>query len=243
VPTATKIEDRDVLLLKLKAVEPLIQCIEGELTELRRRLLVVEVLHPGDPGAQAQYLSQLPLRPVASAPAHSLIRDDLDAAARDLGEEFLRARDRATDEVMRLLDAQRSVPAGGASADLLGPTVMVSLRATVRLMGIGLRPALHLRARLLAELGLPSRRSVAVDTDPPAIIVNGERYPSDEAKVAFVALLLEARGAPVASGKLNQHPLLLGVRVDRLRKTILEDDEVPIRIEAKPGTGYWIPVE
>jgi hypothetical protein len=235
-------QDREVIILKLKTLEPLIQRVESKIAELRINLAKVYVLHPEDPVAQSRFISQQSADVYEQATGHSLIDEDLDRVESGLGEDFKNAKKQALDwvtcwHVMAILSMIRPEDEQELAKAHLG-----FLHGTISFMRIGIHPHLRLRRELFEQLGRPPHRSVKVDLKRSCITVNGVEYPVALPKATFVSLLLEKQGSVVPSTELNKHPQLQGVRLDRLRKEILEKDRVPLTIKSKRGAGYMIPV-
>jgi hypothetical protein len=145
-------EDREILLLKLKTVEPLIQFLEELLSWLELDVLKAAALHPFDPAAQALFLSRAEIRPGEFTPSHSLIDDDLERAARSLGSEFSVKKRRASEEFWDLHLAVVVLNRPGYDAETRGAFVIEFLRAAAAVIRVGLQPVLHLRAQLLDQL-------------------------------------------------------------------------------------------
>lgn len=152
MPHQPRDEDRDIAILKLKAVESLIQCLEAMRSQLELDVLKAGALHPFDPSAQALFLSRAEIRPGEFVPSHSLIDADLELAARSLGDGFFEKKKRADEEFRDLSLAVGVLARQGAGPEASGPFVVEFLRAAAALIRIGLQPALHLRRRLLDRL-------------------------------------------------------------------------------------------
>lgn len=139
-------EDRDIVILKLKTVEPLIQFLEEQLSRVELDGLKATALHPFDPAAQAHFLSHAEIRPGEFVPSHSLIDADVGRAARSLGGEFFEKKEQASEKFWNLHLAVVVLNRQGAEPETSGAFVIEFLRATAALIRIGLKPALHLRA-------------------------------------------------------------------------------------------------
>lgn len=146
--------ERDVLLLKLKTLEPFVQCLEAKLNALEMDLLKARALHPDDPMAQTLFLSRREIRPGEGVPSHSLIDDDLERAAQSLGNDFVEKKKQVNDDFRGLALVCMELNREGADLERLGPLVIQFCQAAATLIRIELQPALHLRGQLFGQLEL-----------------------------------------------------------------------------------------
>lgn len=217
-------EHHDILLLKLKTVEPLIKCREEKISQIELDLLKATALHPFDPAEQALFLSRAEIRPGEFTPSHSLIVADLEQAARCLGDEYAEEKKRASEEFWGRHLAVVALNRQGAGPEALGPFVVEFLRASAALIRVGLQPALHLRRQLLDRLERPE--PVKLDgeltgqvesertgkninqfrlrgDDWTVRFMNGEVFPLEaNAGAAYVHHLLQKPGRAVAAVEL-----------------------------------------
>lgn len=148
-------EDREILLLKLKTVEPFIKHLEEKLSRIEWDLEKATALHPFDPAEQVLFLSRAEIEPGEFTPSHSLIVTDLEEAARCLGGEFAEKKKQA-DKLFRDRQlAVRVLNRQGAGPEAVGPFAVEFFRAAASLIRVGLQPALHLRGQLLDQLKRP----------------------------------------------------------------------------------------
>lgn len=148
-------EDREILLLKLKTVEPLIKSLEEWLSQMELDLSKATALHPFDPAEQVLFLSRAEIRPGEFTPSHSLIVADLERAARSLGVEFSERWGRATNEFWGHLDRDKVRIYLSAGPEKVGPLFIEFLRTVAALIRIRLKPALLLRGEFLDRLNRP----------------------------------------------------------------------------------------
>ncbi len=148
-------EHHDLLLLKLKTVEPLIKCQEEKLSQLELDVMKAMALHPFDPAEQALFLSRAEIRPGEFTPSHSLIVADLEQAARCLGDEYAEEKKRASEVFWGRHLAVAVLIRQEAGPEVSGAFMVEFLRASAALIRVGLQPALHLRGRLLDLLKHP----------------------------------------------------------------------------------------
>ena len=235
---------RELALLKLETLEQRIQAIQIRASEIEAKLSFATDYYPNDLTAQVGYLREhLDVPGNKGWPSHSLLDTDLDRIRRDQGEDSARQYRDAQEEFATAVVAGYTMARNeGEFAEVAGGFSRV-LRAVVKLLRIELMSATMLQRDLLGQLKPSDEPRVRVCLETSTIFVAEVAYPVESQHAVFLSLLLEKVGVQVSSTEMVKHPQLEGCRIDRLRDELEAKYRVPLEIESKRGTGFWIPVE